>query len=47
MSAIRATVITLSMLFTMIAMVTGFGASGGDNVMAADGYGISSHVSQH
>jgi len=42
MSAIRATVITVMMLFTMIAVVTGISAQGGGGpTIAADGYGIS------
>jgi len=42
MSAIRATVITVMMLFTMIAVVTGISVqSGGEAVMTTDGYGIS------
>jgi len=49
MSAIRATVIMVAMLFTMIAIVTGISASGGDGDRAVilDGYGISSHIGQH
>jgi len=48
MSAIRATVITLAMLFTMIAVVTGISANSNHEevIMPVDGYGISSHISQ-
>jgi len=47
MSAIRATVITVAMLFTMIAVITGISANGGnEQILAADGYGISSHLSE-
>jgi len=49
MSVMRATVTTLAMLLTMIAVVTGINANSNDagGTMAADGYGISSHIAKH
>jgi len=49
MSAIRATVIMLAMLFTMIAVMTGISANSNDegHIVTLDGYGISSHIGQH
>jgi len=45
MSAIRATLITMAMLLTLVAVVTGISANGGsENALVTDGYGISSHV---
>jgi len=44
MSAIRATLITVAMLFAMIAIVTGLNAnSSSEEIHSTDGYGISSH----
>jgi len=45
MSAIRATVITVAMLFTLIAVVTGLSANSSSEIApVTDGYGISSHT---
>jgi|GEM_PF-6255368 len=44
MSAIRATLIMMVMLFTMIVIVTGLNAnSSSDSILTTDGYGISAH----